>query len=243
MKTSVKDGFLYLDEGKLELYLPVYYLEHKLAYQEGNIMNSFGLMSYKYYQKFDSKEPTKIGTIGIPSMTVFFPSNIIQNITTKITPDSPENTYYVLEFTKGDKITSMFVRKDADNIVTYMNLLLAGKIEGSIPYTEIDQLFIKTMTMNGADLGVPGTVIELIVAQLCRDGKDKGQPFSKTIGKNPNVPPRSYRTSNIRSICASNSVFAALSFEDMNAMLDSSINMTAKEKEQNISPIENIIKM
>ena len=52
-----------------------------------------------------------------------------------------------------------------------------------------------------------------------------------------------YRFANARELCGVDSVFSGLSFEDMNSMLDYAINTTNTGREQNESPLEQIIKL
>ena len=48
---------------------------------------------------------------------------------------------------------------------------------------------------------------------------------------------------NMRGTAAYSSVFAAQTFEDMGRMLTTSINMTRRNTEQTISPIEKVLYM
>ena len=51
-----------------------------------------------------------------------------------------------------------------------------------------------------------------------------------------------YATSNMREICAQNSTFAAITYEDMDSMLITSLNRSKLKKAQVESPLERIIK-
>jgi hypothetical protein len=120
---------------------------------------------------------------------------------------------------------------------------MARKVDNNIPYPLLSKIFTKNSTDNGVDLGVPIQIIDLIIYKVCRDKKDVSRPFGQIIGKNPKVSPIAYQFANMRDICGADSVFAALTFEDMNTMLDSSLNMTMNGDSQNLSPTEQIIKM
>ena len=52
-----------------------------------------------------------------------------------------------------------------------------------------------------------------------------------------------YLPSNVREICARNSTFAALTFEDFDAMLTASVNINNYKRAETVSPIEKIIKI
>ena len=82
----------------------------------------------------------------------------------------------------------------------------------------------------------------MVIAELCRSKHNQDVKFANVIGKNPKISPVSYVFTNIRNVCAANSVFSALTFEDMNAMLDASLNTTSTGREQKTSPMEQITK-
>ena len=246
MKTTIKGNIMYLSEGKLEIFTPQHYLG-SVSRIDGNKVICMGLVPYKFYSKVTDKKPSKVGILNNPSMTTFYPVDIEQNITDSIWDGiynySNENTYMKLTFESGSMLMDQFIVKKLDNVTTFSDMLLAGKIDNNIPYHYLSQAWIKNMVMNAVSLNVPVTVVNMVIYELCRSIKNKDIRFASVIGKDPKTSPVAYKFANIRAICASNSVFSALSFEDMNAMLDSSLNMTLQNKEQNVSPVEQIIKM
>lgn len=246
MKLSSKNNVTYLNEGRLEIFTPQSYLGSSTDI-DGEKVKCLGLVPYKFYSKITDKKPSKIGVFNSPSKTTFYPVDIEQNVTdriwTGVYSESNENEYMKLTFESGGKLYDQFGVKGLDNVVLFTDLLLGGKIDNNIPYTILATAWIKNMTMNNVSLSVPAPVINMIISELCRSQKDPNKKFAYVIGKDPKVSPVSYKFANIREICASNSVYAALSFEDMNSMLDSSLNMTAQGKPQNISPVEQIMYM
>ena len=246
MKTSVKDGVIHLDEGKLEVYTPQGYIG-SVASINGDTASTLGAVVYKFYKNPKDKKPTKVGVMNIPSIITFYPtyieSNVKDTIWDGIYDDLNENEYTVLSFEPGSKLMNQYNIKHLNNVVSFFDLLIERKIDNNIPYGLLSKIFMKNCTMNGVNLGCPISVTDLIIYKLCRYKNDINKPFAHVIGRNPKVSPVAYQFVNIRNICSTDSVFAALAFEDMNSMLDSSLNMTLKEQEQNISPIEQIIKM
>lgn len=245
-KMSVKDGVIYLDEGKLEIFTPQGYIG-SIAKINGDTLDTWGAAVYKYYKNPTDKKPSKIGTLNIPSVITFHPLYIDQNIKDTvwdgIYTDLNENEYTRMSFEAGSKVMNQYSIKHLDNTVIYLNLLLERKLDNNIPYFMLSKIFTKNATMNGVNLGVPISIIDLIIYKLCRDKKNPDRTFGSIIGKDPKVSPIAYKFVNIRDICAADSVFAALAFEDMNSMVDASLNMTSQGKTQNISPLEQIIKM
>lgn len=246
MKTSNKDGIIYLDEGKLEVYTPQAYIG-SVASINGDTASTLGSAVYKFYKDPKDKKPTKVGVMNIPSIITFYPtyieSNVKDTIWDGVYNDLNENEYTVLAFEPGSKLMNQYSIKHLNNVVSFFDLLIERKIDNNIPYNMLSKIFMKNCTMNGVNLGCPISIIDLIIYKLCRSKKDVNKPFAHVIGKDPKVSQVAYQFVNIRDICSADSVFAALAFEDMNSMLDSSLNMTLKEQEQNVSPIEQIIKM
>lgn len=246
MKTTVKDGVIHLDSGKLEIYTPQVYVG-SIASINGDTAATLGAAVYKYYTDPKDKKPSKVGVLNIPSIITFYPtyleSNVKDTIWDGIYDDLNENEYTVLSFEAGSKIMNQYSIKHLNNVVSFFDLLIERKIDNNIPYNMLSKIFMKNCTMNGVDLGCPISIIDLIIYKLCRSKKDINKPFAHVIGKDPKVSQVAYQFVNIRDICSTDSVFAALAFEDMNSMLDSSLNMTLREQEQNVSPIEQIIKM
>lgn len=246
MKVTSKNNILYLSDGKLEIFTPQKYLGSINTIQ-GDKVIAMGLVPYKYYAKSTDKKPTKVGVLNNPTATTFFPVDIEQNVTDRIWDGvydySNENVYMKLTFTGGSRLMEQFVVKNLDNVVDFADLLLSAKLDNNIPYQYLSRAWIKNMDMNDVSLSIPATVVNMVIYELCRSVKNKDIRFASVIGKDPKVSPVAYTFANIRQICASNSVYTALAFEDMNAMLDSSLNMTIQGKEQKTSPVEQIIKM
>lgn len=239
-----KDNIIYLKEGRLEIYLPQSYIEKGFCSINGTTVESLGVGCYKYYNKITDTKPSKVGTLNAPTLTIFYPRDIDPSVETTIYDNGPVGEYLILHFHAGDKVLNQVCIKKLDNVVNFTNLLLGGKLDNNIPYDLITRYWISNMSINDVNFNVPAVTLDVVVSELCRNPKNTQQPFRMVIGKDPKgVSPVAYKRSNTRDNCASNSVFSAIMFEDMNRMLDASICMTVHDKKQNISPIEKIIKM
>ena len=244
IKLTVKDGFFVLQEGVIELYVYQDYFEKNTAKISGTSCTSFGLLPMAYFKKRDEEKPIWVGTQMIPTMAEFYPSSTETGVKKTLHPDCDQTDYTIFRFEAGDKITPTGIIKNLDNVVLFTEMMLSGRIDCAIPYTRLTEAWVKNMLWNDVNLSVPITNIESIVGNLCRYKDDLTKPFSWVYGKDPKkVSEYAYRFINIRGICAAESVFGALSFEDMNYMIDSSLNMTSENKEQRISPIEKVIKL
>lgn len=225
----------------LEMYIPVYYFESKLAENSGTSIRVFGLFNLRV---FVNNKPMKLETLNIPSMIYIYPSEIEKrNIQLIKGEDGTEEQYIVAKFYKDNKIMVNSISQDASNVELFLNLIFNNKLPSSISYHDVLNVWLKNLQLNNIKLGVPSAPLEIIIREIYRNKNKLEETFSKVIGKNPNISPFSYKTANIREICARNSTFAALTFEDMDSMITSSLNIQKYKKEETISPIEKIIKM
>lgn len=247
MKTEIKDNRIVLSSGKMEIFSLSDYVDKNITRFTGDKVETFGLVPYKFYTKDTDKKPSKVGIINCPSMMTFYPDTVDKNIEDAIWDGIHKelnvHNYTKLTFYGGDRIMDSVIIQKLDNVVMFTELLLGGKLDNNIPYPMLPSVWMKNIGANGTDLEVPATVMDLVIYELCRYKHANDKPFGSVYGKDPSISPIAYVFANVREICAANSVFAALSFEDMNSMLDASLNMTLKEKEQKISPVEQIIKM
>lgn len=245
MKISEKNGVYYLDEGKLELYTPQKYMG-SINTIDGDKANIMGLVLYKYYDKVTDTKPVKVGVLNDPSMVVFYPVDIQTNVMDNIWGNKYDitntNEYTVLQFEKGSRLMNKDIVCNLDNVTLFMDLLLGSKIDNNIPYNMLAQCWIKNIDMNRQNLEVPFSIINLIIYKLCVSQKNPNKQFGELFGKDPKISPVAYKFIGIRQICANDSVYTALSFEDMNSMIDASLNMTQSERDQKVSPLEQIIK-
>ena len=241
MNISVNSNdMVVLNEGRLELFVYQKYIGTKAGIISGNTINAFGLLPYRWYKKINDTTPAEVGTLNIPTMVEFHPTVLDMDKTVKIYPESEEKKYTVLTFDKDTEMWSRLGIQSLMNVQIFMDNILSGRFDNNIPYDMILPAWIENTKLNNVSLNVPVTTMDMVVAMMCRD-KKTGKKFSEVVGKDPNHSMIGYTFVNIREASAS-SVFGALSFEDQNAMLDTSINMTLLNKEQRISPIEKILK-
>lgn len=226
----------------MEAYIPEFYFEGKLAEDYGQSIRVFGLFNVRTFSK---GKPMKLETFNVPTMIYMFPSEMEKKKDLQLVPgdDSDVENYRIAKFYRGNVIMPNSIPQDASNVELFLDLLTRGKVPKTIPYSQVLQVWQKNLAINGVKLGVTSTVLEIIISEIYRNKKKPEETFSKIIGKEPSTSEFSYRTANIREICARNSTFAALTFEDMDQMITSSLNINKYNKQESSSPIEKIIKM
>ena len=97
--------------------------------------------------------------------------------------------------------------------------------------------------MNSVNLGVPSVIFELILSAAYRYKKDPTQKFGLAAANDKNINNFDYVMNNIREICQYTSTFTAMTFEDIDAMITTSLNRTKTHSNETFTPIENLIKL
>lgn len=236
---TVKNGFVILEKGSIEAYIPMKFFDHNIAYTDGVIVQSMGIFNCRCYDTSD--KPDKLETFNFPTRITMYPSSI-EDATLELIPGNPDK-YKVLKFLKGDKLMPSVVESNSEYVEIFLNMVMQGNIPKTIPYSAVKALWDKNLEINKVSFGVPSTILEVLLAQAYRNADKLEEPFARKIGKDPSkVSEYSYATANMREISARTSTFAALTFEDFDAMLTISLNRNAYNKDEAESPVEKIIR-
>ena len=234
-----------LTRGVLKAYVLQKYIDTNISKIEGSTVGSLGLLPFRWYDSVKNAEldkPSIIGTINIPSYINFYPQDVDSDKPVTIYKESYEKPYCVLTFSEGYKCFQGEIIRQLENVTLFEEVLLAGRLDDNIPYNMITPAWIDNMLMNDISLNVPVTTLSTIVMQMCRDPKNMDRTFAQYIASQKNPSMIGYRFANVRELSAS-SVFGGLSFEDFNYMADLGLSMTKEDREQKISPIEDILKL
>lgn len=233
--------YIYLTKPYAEFYIPEYYFDGEggFATDMGTSIRTLGIFNIGFFENGNLKEwkvmniPTWVDLYiyDVESRSVLFP-----RATEKV-------SCRVLQYMQGVKIMPSSTIEDSTNAETYLQFVLSGKIPNSVPYDKSLELWQKNQEMNGSDLKVPSVIEELILSVSYRDKHNMGQKFAYVIGKDPKTSPYDYEMASIRQICQYASTFTALTFEDIDAMITTSLNRTRQKRPEASSPIEKIIKM
>ena len=237
---SIEDGMAVLNKGRLEVFVYQKYFG-KLAEISGEVVKSIGLLPYYWYAKWDDTKPAKIGTLKLPCIGEFHPDSIDIGTKVKVYPESDEKEYTKLTFMEKDRCWSNLLIKTANCPIDFTDALFAAQLDTNIPYNLLVPYWEAIGLKNGVNFGVSGPAMEIVIRQLCRYKKDRNILYSQILEKNPKIGQVSYQFMNSRDLCAVSGVFPSISFEDMNSMIDNSINITNKGLPQQHSPIEDII--
>ena len=237
MKFFVKQGdYLTLSAPYMEMYITVEWLG-KLCIDAGVYMEVFGIMQVRVFDAND--KILKEDFMNLPSMINIYPDSTERRT---VNINGEETKVIVAQFHKGSRVTDSKFRQNSTNAEQFLNLLTSGKLPKIIPYDKVLGVWKKNLAMNGVKLGVPSFVFELFIREVYRNKDKREEPFGMEAGKHEKVDMLNYSQANMREICAQNSTFAAISFEDMDSMIITSLNRSKLNKSETVSPIEKIIK-
>lgn len=155
-----------------------------------------------------------------------------------------EVTCRVLKFYKGNKICKNFLIKDSLNAQSFLRGIIYGKLPSTIPYSYALNFWNRNQNMSDVSFGVPSIIEEVVLRVMYRDPKNLANPFAKVIGKaGSGYGDYDYKMVSVRTVCQYASTFSALTFEDFDSMVTTSLNREREHKPEMDSPVEDLFKM
>ena len=231
------DRFIYLDIPYAEIYIPEYFFDSKWAERRQESIFSIGIVDVGI---FDDGKLKEMKLLNLPSqMNFYIYDSEIKNVDLK---GMPNTKCTVLKYIKGQKVMDSYIIEDSANAAMFLDMILKGKVPGTVPYSKALNLWMKNQELNSVNFGVPSMTLEMILSVAYRDRNNLGRKFAQVIGGDLTVSEYDYRMARIRQICQYGSTFTAMTFEDFNSMLTTSLNRSRRGDEEMESPVEKIIK-
>lgn len=238
---EIKDQKMIFTGDYMEAYIPSK-IYKSLVEEDGEILKIMGVFNFRIGKNREVDPNSELFTFNFPSMFFTAPSIIDKQILTLL-PEKNSNEYFVLKYYKGDlMMTSTEIIKDISNVEKFVSLLLNGYIPSTVKYSDILRMFYRNLEINGETANVSGTLLSGVVSELCRYSGDQSIPVRKMIGKGK-AGELDYSLANARTVCANNSTFSALTFEDVDTMLVYAIDGKRRNRKENISPLEKLIQI
>jgi len=237
------DGrYIYLLKKYCEFYIPMSYFDDTAGFAQdhGATINAMGIFNVGFFENGQLKE---IRMLNLPSwITIYVYDSVNKSV--KLPGDADPTPCRILQFYEGNKVMNSSIIQDSENCEKYLDFILKGKIPNTLPYDASLPLWRKNQVMNSVHLGVPSVIEELILSATYRYKNDVSQKFARVIGKDPDkISQYDYKMVNVRQICQFTSTFTAVTFEDIDSMITTSLNRTREKKTETPSPIEKVIKM
>lgn len=230
-----------LKDKYLELYIPELYFDKSVRFAEdlGDKYNVFGIVNVGI---FNGSSISYIDTLNIPSNILI---NVFEMEYREINlPGYGKTNCRVIKYYEKNKICKNFIIQDSINAQLFLRSVIYGKLPTTIPYSKSIQIWHKNQSMNSVNFGVPSVISEVVLRVMYRDKNNVANSFSKLIGlPNTQASDYDYRMVSVRQVCQYASTFSALTFEDIDSMITTSLNREREHKKENVSPVEDLFKM
>lgn len=243
---SVKD-FKRTDEGiiftgkYLEMYIPIMYFEKNVAEVVGDHFKTLGVLNYRTYSDDSGANPSKVHTMNLPMVIYTYPSGGYELKNLDLVGKG-EDQYYVAKYYNGDVVCPSEAPASKAAFRSFLEILLAGKLPGTLPYSQIMDIWAKNFVLNGVNFDIPDVLKEIVVSLLYRWKKDPSITFGKAKGKDPKISDYDYVTAGPREITKQTSAYAGLSFENFDEMAVAAVSATKTGKKQGESPMEPVLR-
>lgn len=218
---------------ELEIYVPQSYFESGLAEAIGDRFSIFGILSVRCKNggKYEK------ATLNIPTYNNFYPPQTYNDV------DANGEKVLVMKFFKNDAVMDKATRSDMENSQLFLKMICGGKLPSTIPYSKLLEVWDTNLSANNMNYQVSSTIKEIILAEMNRTKGKPEQKYSVVMGKNPSADPYGYEPTSINKVCSMSSTFSAITFENMDEMIITSVNMRRYGKQEKDTPLEKIIKM
>ena len=228
--------YIYLNASYCEFYIPMFYFDssRKFAEDFNDTIKVLGIFNVGIFENGQLKE---LRTLNLPTIIDI---NVYDSEIREVTMSNGEVAQCkVVKYLKDSKIMRSVIFQDDGPVKKYLQFLISGKIPNIIPYSQQLRVWRKNQTLNGIHFVVSSVYLELVLSVVNRNPKKLNEKFSKVAEVNGEVD---YKFASIRQICQYNPTFTALTFEDIDSMITSSLNKSRNNIKERESPIEQIIK-
>ena len=224
----------------MQAYIPSYYLEKGLTTELGDAISTLGLFNFKTFNDPEGNNPNPIRTFNIPTNIVTYPSKK-SVVELDLYGTGEKDTYVLLEYFTNDVFCPRNVPKDLKAFASFLSIMIGGKIPKSISYDDIFDIWEKNQDLGAISFNVSDTVKEFVISKIYRNKKNKLETFGAVLGRDPKHSPYDYVTASPREITKLESTFTGISFENMDEVLTSAVVGGKENRDENISPMEEIL--
>lgn len=233
------DGnFIYLNASYCEFYIPMYYFDTTRRFAE-DLSDHIDVLGLFNVGIFENGKLIDMRTLNLPTKISIF---VYDTELREVEMSNGELLQCkVVKYLKNAKIMQSMIFEDDSNSKDYLKFITSGNLPKIIPYSKAAQVWRKNQELNSVHFGVSSLYLELILAVMHRNPDDLSQKFAK-IASTEGVSDYDYTTASIRQICQYNSTFTAITFEDIDSMITTSLNKARDKAKEVESPVEQIIK-
>lgn len=230
-----------LNDSYIEFYIPEYYFDASYKFGEdlGDMYTVLGVFNVGV---FTGGKLSYIDTFNVPGNVTINVYEVEKRIVDL--PGAPKTPCRVVKYYNKNIITKDYIVQDSANCQVFLRSIIYGKLPPNIPYSDSILIWKRNQEMNGVNFGVPMIILEVILRVLYRDKNNIGQTFSKVIGKpGSKATEHDYIMASIRQVCQYASTFSALTFEDIDSMITTSLNRKREKRAELDTPVEDLFKL
>ena len=238
--TKKDDYVLYTGKGEFLFFVPEKYFEMSFAISNGEYITLMGILLYSTKESENADQTKNLRQFKLPTMFTTKPGKI-EKVKKLSLLGQESMDYRILHYANNgeDKIiSSINIPKDIENVETFYRMFVqTGNIPTYIPYNEIQDYFYDSMKLNGKSYNTNWQLFGLLISELCRDKNDYSIPYYMSSAYKKGDM-NSYKSIAIRDVPKYISPFSAITSENWNDAIISSINMKDKEV---YTPMEKIM--
>lgn len=210
---KVKNNKLIFTGDEMIGYIPLNYFEGttQYAYFYKDYIKLLGIFNYSIFN--NNKSITGLGTFKVPSMIESKPYKI-EKKELKLLNGSDKQFYNLLYYRNGDVIINdINSPMDISNVELFFKLFISGKLPNTIPYDELQNLFLKNAKMNGFMYPISNQTLGILIHELMKSSDDLQKPYAHT---NFNESKTGYKPINIKDCPKYISPYTAFTSENFN---------------------------
>ena len=229
-----------LEDAYMELYIPEYFFKpaYKFAEDLGDKYNLFGIVNVGI---FSGGKLSYIDTLNCPANIMI---NVFEMEYREVVLPDGKTPCRVVKYYKKNKLFKNFIVKDSTNAQLFLRSIIYGKLPSTIPYSHSAQFWDKNQSMNDVSFGVPSIIEEVVLRVIYRNPLNLAQTFAEVAGlPNIKVDDYGYKMVSVRTVCQYASTFSAITFEDFDGMVTTSLNREREHRSEVASPVEDLFRM
>lgn len=229
---------------QLDFLIPNSYFEKNIAQYKSDQIDTIGILPLRYKMVEDGNWIYM--QLNVPLIIKINVYDEVKKARFVLTDgekfdDNEIEEYSIISITKGlIAIDSTIHVQSLFNVINFIELFNSARINNTIKYTDLLALYKDAFIKNGISNGVPSTLLESMISEMCRDSKDKAKLFRLIAGKNGNET--DYTMIGIKNIAETSSTLASLAFENINKAIRTSVLQNRKGYKQRKSPMEDLLK-
>ncbi|ALN97880.1 hypothetical protein Bp8pS_201 [Bacillus phage vB_BpuM-BpSp] len=238
-----EENTYFFDGELMEIYLPKDYFKQNIAEYYGDKISTLGVFNFMTFPT--SNPDRKSNDLRVMKLPMEIKFEFFNSYEEELVLESgmESKKYIIFQLNKGQMfIDSVLKEQSAENSKKFIYLLHGGNLPKSLKYKDIINLYHESIRLNKVNLNNPSSMFETIIAELCRDSNNIELPFRINAGKKDDINEYGYNNINLTKLPSINSTFNAMTFEDINQSIISSVKKTRNNEKEGESPVEKIIK-